>query len=101
MARFDKLRVSLDRSAAPAMLEDMGVSDEALSHSEFLRRAFANEVRFLVRSDVVMRFMPTAAPAGYAAEFFTKPSPVQLAHEDLTSYVAENYSSALMIISLE
>ena len=101
MARFDKLRVSLDRSITPPMLEEMGVQDDALSRSEFLRQAFSLEVRFLVRNDVVMRFMPTSAPDGYAAGFFTKPSPVQLAHEDLSSYVAENYSGALMIISLE
>lgn len=103
MPKFEKLRVSLAREEdeEPPMLEALGHDDGQRTRTEYLRLAFSEPRQFLLRGKTVFRFSPIAAPDGYAAGFFSKPSPRLLTHEDLTPYIAENYEAALFTISLD
>lgn len=101
MPKFEKLRVSLAREEESPMLEAIGHDDGQRTRTEYLSLAFAVPRQFLVRGKTVFWFYPIEAPDGYAAGFFSKPSPMLLNHEDLTPYVAENYEPALFAISLD
>ncbi|MES2444906.1 MAG: hypothetical protein V4574_18945 [Pseudomonadota bacterium] len=101
MPKFEKLRVSLAREENLPMLEAAGHNDPHRTRTDFLTEAFSENRQFLSSGKAVFRFYPIPAPDGFAAGFFSKPSPMMLAHEDLTPYVAENYETALFTISLD
>lgn len=101
MAKFEKLRVSLAREELEPALKTMGADDTHMSRTEYLTVAFAEERRFLSGRNNVYQFHPIAAPQGYAAGFFSREKPHLLTHADLSPYVAENYETALMVISLD
>lgn len=101
MAKFEKLRVSLAREEDLPVLHAVGDNNPQRSRTEYLATAFAESRQFLSSGKTVFRFYPIEAPEGYAAGFFSKPSPMMLAHEDLSPYVAENYEAALFTISLD
>jgi hypothetical protein len=99
MPLFEKLRVSLDRAFDAPLIEELG-EDEYLPRAEYLRRAFAEERRFM-KKDEVFTFHPLDAPDGFAAGFFARGLQVSLRHEDLSPYTAENYEPALFLLSLD
>lgn len=101
MAKFEKLRVSLASEDATPLEEAVDHTVSRRSRTEFLTEAFANPIRFLGRGKLVYQFHPIDAPNGFAAGFFSRSAPVELNHEDLTPYVAENYEPALFILSLD
>lgn len=100
MPKFEKLRVSLARSALPPLLEAVDQPDVHLPRTEFLRRAFS-EPRSFLRSDTLYTFHPIEAPMGFAAGFFAREHSVSLRHHNLERYVAENYEPALFTLSLD
>jgi hypothetical protein len=99
MPLFEKLRISLDRAFDAPLIEGID-PDEHLPRTEFLRRAFA-EPRKFVKGDETYTFHPIEAPEGYAAGFFARGLQVELHHEDLSTYVAENHEPALFLLSLD
>jgi len=99
MAKFEKMRVSLARADMPPMLEGVA-SDDHLSRTDFLRRAFGEERAFL-RKETLFRFIPIEAPDGYGAGFFAREHNVSLRHHNLEPYLAENYEPALFVISFD
>ena len=101
MPKFEKLRVSLAREDEPPVLEALAHQDGQRSRTEYLSLAFSEARQFLSKKKTVFRFSPIPAPDGYAAGFFSKPSPKRLTHEDLTPYLAENYEASLFMISLD
>lgn len=101
MPKFEKLRVSLARDEPPPLLEAAGYEEEHRTRTEYLRAAFGESRQFLGRGQTIFRFHPIPAPSGFAAGFFSRPSPVELSHEDLTPYVAENFEAALFTLSLD
>ena len=101
MPKFEKLRVSLAREEDLLLLQAVGDSNYQRSRTEFLAAAFSESRQFLSNGKMVFRFYPITAPEGFAAGFFSKPSPMRLAHEDLSPYVAENYEASLFTISLD
>jgi hypothetical protein len=101
MPKFEKLRVSLAREEDLPVLDAVQHDDSHLTRTEFLRRAFAESRQFLSGGRTVFRFYPIETQDGFAAGFFSKPSPMMLAHEDLSLYVAENYEAPLFTISLD
>jgi len=100
MPKFEKLRVSLARSALPPLLEAVDQPDIHLPRTEFLKRAFA-EARTFLRGDNVFTFHPIETPIGFAAGFFAREHSVSLRHHNLEKYVAENYEPALFMLSLD
>ncbi len=95
------MRVSLARDANVPLFEDEEPYQEFMTRLEYLRSAFTSERDFLHRENHY-RFRPLVnAPDGFAAGFFSRPSPVTLNHEDLTPYMAENFEASLFIIELD
>lgn len=101
MAKFEKLRVSLASEDPTPIEEALGYAGPRRSRTEFLSAAFASPIRFLGRGKLVYQFHPLEAPEGFAAGFFSRSSPVELNHADLTPYVAENHEPALFLLSLD
>lgn len=100
MAKFEKMRVSLMREEASPLLDTIGFVSRPLSKSEYLKSAFSEE-RVFLHLQKPYKFMPLPAPKGYAAGFFSRPSPVELNHEDLSPYMAENYEPSLFVIKID
>jgi len=101
MAIFEKLRVSLARDSAPPMVEAAGHVESFRSRREFLEAAFASEMAFLhLRTGKRYDFIPLPIDGDYVAGIFKRQAPVSLHDEALRPYDAENYESALVILSV-
>lgn len=102
MATFEKLRVSLARDEAGPVIGAAGGDDVHRSRSEYLVAAFAEPRKFLhSRSEKVLEFVPLPTPSGYVGGFFKRERPLQARHADLQPYDAENYESALLVLSVD
>lgn len=100
MARFEKMRVSLAREEPGELLSAAGYTEDVPSKAKFLTAAFAEE-RIFMHLNRPFRFIPMLTTKGYAAGFFSRPRPVELNHEDLTPYIAENYETSVFVMKID
>lgn len=98
MAKFEKLRISLQREEPGPILENVQHRESFRSREEFLREAFSLERPFLRGASVRLLFSPLEMPDGYVGGFFKRERPAVLSKKDLSTYQAEHFESALAVV---
>ena len=105
MAYFEKMRVSLSREEPGGLLQSGEHKESFRGRRDFLAAAFSQPRDFLTKyGDNRISFTPLEMPekyGDYVAGFFKRQRPVTLHEENLKPYQADNYESALIVLSLE
>lgn len=100
MPTFEKMRVSLAREEDLELLSEMGDENSFISRTEYLTASFKEPIKF-VHNKSIYTFTPIDSPRGFAAGFFARERQVELRHEDLSNYFAEDHEPSLCVISLD
>lgn len=100
MPKFEKLRISLSREEPGALVSSIGHPEPHRSRAAFLTAVFGQERHFLRGTNARFRYLPIPMPEGFVGGFFARERPVVLSKENLSTYQAENYESALVIVDL-
>lgn len=102
MAKFEKMRINLAREENAPLADAAGAAGPKRNRSEHLSAAFTAPHVFLHgKAQRRMQFDPIVAPAGFVGGVFKRERPVELRDENLDRYKAENFESALVLVSIQ
>nr|WP_295662534.1 hypothetical protein [Polymorphobacter sp.] len=102
MAKFEKMRINLARLESAPLADQGGGAGPKRGRSDHLVAAFSETRTFLhARTQRRLSYEPIKAPAGYVGGIFKRERPVELHDESLEPYNAENFESALVIVSVD
>lgn len=102
MAKFEKMRINLAREESAPLADAGGAAGPKRTRSEHLIAAFSEPRDFLhIRSGRRLSFAPMPAPTGYVGGVFKRERPVELRDENLDPYDAENFESAVVVVSTD
>jgi hypothetical protein len=102
MAKFEKMRVSLARGEDAPLAAAVGGDDPRRGRAQHLQAAFGESRTFLhLKNATKFTFDPIACPTGFVGGVFKREKPEVLRHENLEPYKAENYESAVVVVSTE
>lgn len=104
MAKFEKVRISLNRPETPPLIEQSGIAEDFRPRRQFLLDIFTSRHVFLrARSQNRLSYLPIEAPNGYVAGFFGRESVIRhrlgpdTAHQQVEK---EDWPLSLFILDL-